>query len=686
MRFFKLKREQKQSESWRAIIMTAPAKNPIWTKKDFANLAEAGFKNCMVVYQCVSMIAEAVAGIEWELFKMPRSNSGKMIEIEDHPLINILRRPNPKQGGSRFFESICGYYLVAGNSYIEAVGPDRGAPRELYSLRPDRVKVIPGNAANLVGGYRYKAGLGDPVDFLPEKILHLMTFHPLDDWYGLSPLEVAAKGIDISNMAQTWNMRLLENDMRPPGGFKVEANLSADQRKFLDEQIKSGRAGYENAGRHLLLEGGAEWQSFAITPRDADWLKSDKANTRKICGVYNVAPELVGDAESRTYSNYAEARKAFYMEAILPLMDYLRDEFNNWLTPQYGDYLRLNYNKDDIEALKEEQNSVYARMTQAWWLTLDEKRLACGYAETGTREGKRIFVPLGLMPIESNNEKRLVRYKSKDSPSFWQNAERKQVLWTHFAKRVGAKERRFDLSMKSYLKSQADDVRKRVAAFRSIMDVDADKVFNVEREAEEYFEKFKPHYASVLVTAGEAGRGVSGGKLVDIELEAKDASGFEITPEIRRMLEDLVLNSGTEISKITLKKIERMIERAMQESWTVEDLTQEIYAKLEDLSVTRSRLISRTEMAKVENWGQLEGYKQAEYVEHKGWLCAFVPDSRESHKIADSEYSNNPIPLEEPFRVDGEFIQYPGDPAGSAGNVCNCLCSTYPEVVEIGGE
>jgi len=34
--------------------------------------------------------------------------------------------------------------------------------------------------------------------------------------------------------------------------------------------------------------------------------------------------------------------------------------------------------------------------------------------------------------------------------------------------------------------------------------------------------------------------------------------------------------------------------------------------------------------------------------------------------------------MEEPFDVDGEDLQYPGDPAGSAGNTINCLCSmTY---------
>ena len=99
----------------------------------------------------------------------------------------------------------------------------------------------------------------------------------------------------------------------------------------------------------------------------------------------------------------------------------------------------------------------------------------------------------------------------------------------------------------------------------------------------------------------------------------------------------------------------------------------------------RSRLWSRTEGVKTENWGQLEGYKRAEFVEKKGWLSAFAPDTRETHMAADAQYSKNPIPLEEAFIIGGESLQYPGDPAGSAENVCNCLCSTYPEVMELQG-
>ncbi len=121
---------------------------------------------------------------------------------------------------------------------------------------------------------------------------------------------------------------------------------------------------------------------------------------------------------------------------------------------------------------------------------------------------------------------------------------------------------------------------------------------------------------------------------------------------------------------------------AEADNWTVEEFTQEIHRKLNRFSVWRSRLISRTETGKVENWGTFEGYKQSEFIERKGWLSAFTKDTRPEHADADAQYSDDPIPLDEPFIVMGERLMFPLDPAGSAKNVCNCLCSTYPDVKE----
>ena len=77
--------------------------------------------------------------------------------LDTHPLLTLLPRPNPGSSGARLFEAVAAYYLLAGNSYLEGVAPASDAvPRELWPLRPDRMRVIPGSQG-LPQGYEYEA-------------------------------------------------------------------------------------------------------------------------------------------------------------------------------------------------------------------------------------------------------------------------------------------------------------------------------------------------------------------------------------------------------------------------------------------------------------------------------------------------------------------------------------------------
>src|SRR5690606_11355073 len=139
--------------------------------------------------------------------------------------------PSPIQGMGEFFSGLYHYQLISGNAYIQAVGPKESAPRELHLLRPDRVQVIAGKGT-LPMAYRYTVGQHH-VDFPVERIsgrcriLHLKRFHPLSDWYGLSPIEAAASSIDQHNQSGAWNQALMQNGARPSGALVVRSEAGS---------------------------------------------------------------------------------------------------------------------------------------------------------------------------------------------------------------------------------------------------------------------------------------------------------------------------------------------------------------------------------------------------------------------------------------------------------------------------
>jgi len=214
----------------------------------------------------------------------------------------------------------------------------------------------------------------------------------------MSPLQAAAKSVDQNNMSREWNVQLLQNGARPWGALSTEAKLDEPTRKRLEKKLEEKYSGYAAGGRPMVLEGGLKWEEMGLSPVDMAWLEGTQLSAREIAIAFNVPPELIGDSSNKTYSNYKEARLALYIENVLPLMSWIRDEFNRWLVPRFGKNLYLDYDKDEIEALQEEREKVWARIKDAHFLTQNEKRLALGY-ETRP-DCDVILVPYSMIPID----------------------------------------------------------------------------------------------------------------------------------------------------------------------------------------------------------------------------------------------------------------------------------------------
>jgi HK97 family phage portal protein len=698
------------------VILFGLSKNAVWTPADYTALSKAGYENCITVYACVNFIARAAAGIEWT------ATVGKK-DAPEHPILKLLSRPNEDEGRRAFIFKCFASLLLSGNRYVLAGRLGNEAPRALWCPRPDLMSIVPGGPkGQIVAGYEYgKTGTPLPLDV--GLVMHSKLFHPTEHFYGLSPLSVAAHAVDISNMASEWNMRLLQNDMRPPGALSTDGKLTDEQYNRLRERMKQEWQGYENAGQPILLEGGLKWVNFMLTAKEMDWLNTTKFNKRDICTVFNLDPVLVGDGEYSTYSNKTEARKGAYEDVIIPFMDELCDDFNAWLVPMFGANVILGINKDKIPALQESREKQYTYLSGAWWLRVDELRKMTGQDPVGGPEGETIFVPLGRIPLEQaaaepepvpdalnpfqgkpddtppagdddaddQDEDGKPKAGAKSIPktkSYWAAPARKERLWTAFEGRVKAREKTFEQLARGYIKAQAEAVRQRASRLGSIGSLKAADIFDIKAEAKRYSKGFTAWYVDNFLRAGNAGMRATKGELFDdAEFKSFAWKGdpkkptswtFEMTPEQSAKLKDMIYNSGTKVGETTLEVIDKLIRTANESNWTVEEFAQNIGAKLEDFETWRARLWSRTESAKVDNFGNIEGYKEAGFVERKAWMCSFVPDSREAHMAADDDI----VGLDEDFNIGGESLAYPGDPKGDPGNVCNCLCSTYPVIGE----
>ncbi len=357
---------------------------PFWTPRMFKNLAHEGYKKNVIAYRAINLIAKGMGSVQVNVY----DNESKLLNVSEHPLANLLKRPNKDQPWSEFIENIGNYLLMSGNAYVFLnYGEEGDHPSAMHLLRPDRVKI----KINQVTGEReYEYGQNIINEYYgvydKKQVLHFKFFNPLDDIYGLSPIEAAAGAIDQHNAVSAHNLALLQNGGRPSGCliFKNKDYMTQEQKQSLRENIKKSYEGAVNAGRTMVLEGDFEWKEMGLSPKDLDFVTGKIISSREIAQAFGVPPMLVGISGDTTFSNYREARYHLWEDTILPLLDSILNRLNDEVIPQSkkGE-LKIEYNEDDIHALSLKRESVWKRISDADFLTINEKRQALGFAPIG---------------------------------------------------------------------------------------------------------------------------------------------------------------------------------------------------------------------------------------------------------------------------------------------------------------
>jgi HK97 family phage portal protein len=363
---------QIKSSATSSIVAMHTAGRPQWTSKNYAALAREGYAGNVVGYRAVRMVAEAAASIPLLLYV-----DGK--EAEQHPLTSLLNRPNATQTGRELFENLYAFLMVAGNAYAELVTLDE-TPRELFVLRPDRMAVVP-SKAGWPDSFEYSVG-GQSVRMPRENVLHIKMFNPVDDYYGLAPLEAAAHSIDTHNSASAWNKAMLDNAARPSGALIFAAgdgSLTTEQFDRLKSELEGTYQGAANAGRPMILEGGLDWKEMGFSPKDMEFIEAKNIAAREIALAFGVPPMLLGIPGDNTYANYAEANRSFWRQSVVPLVGRMADGLAQLLQPYENGMLKLAPDLDQVEALAPDRDALWKRVNDASFLSADEKRQAVGY-------------------------------------------------------------------------------------------------------------------------------------------------------------------------------------------------------------------------------------------------------------------------------------------------------------------
>ena len=375
----------------------------IWPERNYDNFAKEAYMGNIIASRCIKEISEAVASVPWKVVKT--NAKGEQIDLPNHWLVPLLGRANPYESFSYVMQKTAAYYELAGNCFMERVKLDRtGLVKELYSHRPSRFKVLVSPTTGLLEGYEYEVNGKKqtfPVDVITQQgeILHMYSFHPLNDWWGASTVEMAAKEIDTRNQATDWNFNLMQNQARPGMQYLFKGRLTDEEFERLEKTLQK-YAGPKGAGKPMIIDGAEEVKAEkgGWSPVEMDFIEGNRELARNIALAFGVPPQLLGIPGDNTYSNQKEARLAFWETTIFLRVGYFKGELNHWLLGEEEEGISLEPDYNQVVALEPRHEKKWERAKTAdGILTINERREILGYEPMP--DGDVILVPATMLPL-----------------------------------------------------------------------------------------------------------------------------------------------------------------------------------------------------------------------------------------------------------------------------------------------
>jgi HK97 family phage portal protein len=129
----------------------------------------------------------------------------------------------------------------------------------------------------------------------------------------------------------------------------------------------------------MVLEGGLEWKEMGLSPKDLDFNTGKNIAAREIAQAFGVPPVLIGIQGDSAFTSYKEARLHFWEDTVIPIAEFIRLEFSNWLSNRFNRSVEMIFDLESIHALISQRESLWSKISNADFLTINEKREILGY-------------------------------------------------------------------------------------------------------------------------------------------------------------------------------------------------------------------------------------------------------------------------------------------------------------------
>ncbi len=262
-----------------------------------ALVSQATAMTVSAVYGCANRLATDLARCPPYLYR--RSSKGIEEREDDHPIYELLERPNPQQDWFEFAYQLWVGYLLRANSYAPIQRNNRGEPTALIPVNPDAAMVLEAGDGsvfvnmNRIGLWQMAMLRDFPVAIPIEDVFHHrgLTFNSL---VGVSTIGLARDAIGLSMALEQQASRFVGNGARPAMLLESPKTLSDAAAKRLKTQFDDMHAGYQNTGKTVVLEEGIQAKPMQLSSVDLEFIAQRQWQPEEVCRFFGVPPHKIG--------------------------------------------------------------------------------------------------------------------------------------------------------------------------------------------------------------------------------------------------------------------------------------------------------------------------------------------------------------------------------------------------------
>jgi len=682
------------------------------------------------IYVAVSILAQNLAMVPFRISRVKGGNAKRVRSllasaapqhrrlvrralgedlVTDAEVTDLFRQPHPSMDGNLFMEMLVTWLSLRGEFFVAPLDRE-DQPVDLKDRRPRVERLLaldPGLFWHLVQGYSLELWryTGSPLltplpsEMLqPSEVIHSRTPNPYLYWRGLSPIFVAGVPAQTDFAGEQFQKGLWTNNADTGVIVTTDQQVQPDQRAAILSALRERKRKAGTADRPLFLWGGAKIEKPTLSMMDMQFLDTRKFLRQEIFSIFKVPESMAGftsDLNDGGAGGSLDATKVSFMESTVGALATRIEAALNPVVQTFGDDLVGWFDIDSLPIMQAARRARWDTATKmfAMGVPMDDINTNLDLGLESKPWFKNGYLPFNLQiagePAELPGEDETEPNPDDEAKNIFARAKN---LLQGFLPAPAVRSPKLDV---------VELWKKHIAARRASVNLvkgKVGKVLNVYRGkvlaklAEVHLEKSANRLGELKSIVDLVFNHHDFGQALNQELHSPlqmilQSAGEELLAEIGHDDPWHYPPSGVKefLAKRTQKimgvggtvrdQLNTSLAAGIEAGETHDQLAARVKEVFNKLADGEARRVAQTEVNLAYNDARHQAMSDAG-IEYKAWLSSHGPNVRPAHAMAEMDYVDDPIPLDEPFNVGGEKLMFPGDDSlgASPGNIINCQC------------